>query len=410
MTRRLSPALVLCLLAACGSEPPPPGPPAPTVPEVDLSLVTERRLLDGIREAQAAVEANPRSAAGWGRLGGVYTVHGWVEAGAACYAEAARLEPDQACWPYLRGRSLESLDAAAALEAYHAAADRADAEAPILLHRAALLRQVGRGEEARADLERVAAILPDNPMPHVGLGQIAFGLGRLDEARRHLERALALRGDVQQAHRTLAQVLQAQGDEEGAQRHSEAGEAAGPPVPLDDPCWARAQALALSTELLVENARLHSQRGDDEAAVAVFADVLTAHVAEPAPWFDYGDSLRRLGRLEDALAAYQRCLELAEAPGMEDRLTPENHARIHTNLGFVHVRLGRPELAEAEWRQALTHSPGHAEAARNLGLLLVQLGRTEEALAELERALALTDDEALVQLHADIVRDTAGGG
>lgn len=89
-----------------------------------------------------------------------------------------------------------------------------------------------------------------------------------------------------------------------------------------------------------------------------------------------GNELARLGRLDEALAAYRRAL----------LLHPE-FAEAHNNLGHALLDLGRFDEAAASCRRALELKPRHAEAHDNLGGAQLALGQLEEALASYRRAI-----------------------
>jgi Tfp pilus assembly protein PilF len=66
----------------------------------------------------------------------------------------------------------------------------------------------------------------------------------------------------------------------------------------------------------------------------------------------------------------------------------------HYNLGNHLLRSGRPERAEAHFRETLRIQPRHPEAAANLGVALAQQGRAEEARLVLARALDIDPQAA----------------
>lgn len=92
---------------------------------------------------------------------------------------------------------------------------------------------------------------------------------------------------------------------------------------------------------------------------------------------------------EEALAAYQRALELD--PSLADA---------HLNLGRLLHEQGSTLEAERHYRQALTARPGDATAAYNLGVALQDLGRLEAAAEAYENALEL--DRTLADAHYNL--------
>jgi len=91
-----------------------------------------------------------------------------------------------------------------------------------------------------------------------------------------------------------------------------------------------------------------------------------------------GNEFARLGRLDDALAAY-RCALL---------LSPD-FAEAHNNLGHALLDLGRFDDAAASCRRAVDLKPRYAEAHDNLGSAQLALGHLDDARASYGRALEI---------------------
>ncbi len=88
------------------------------------------------------------------------------------------------------------------------------------------------------------------------------------------------------------------------------------------------------------------------------------------------------GDLDRALSLAQRA---AEAPG-------ENVSTVDT-LGYVYLKLGKPDAAVWQFRQAVAESETPIpDYYYHLGLALIELGRTNQAREALEEALALSPD------------------
>jgi tetratricopeptide (TPR) repeat protein len=96
-----------------------------------------------------------------------------------------------------------------------------------------------------------------------------------------------------------------------------------------------------------------------------------------------GAILRVLGRLEEALRAFDRAV----------LLKPEV-ADTWLRLGDVLLALERPADALSSFQHALKLDPGHWGAACNCGNVLHAEGRLDEALVCLDRAVALRPDHA----------------
>ena len=118
----------------------------------------------------------------------------------------------------------------------------------------------------------------------------------------------------------------------------------------------------------------------DDASEAVGFLALAVQLKPDAADLHYnlGNALRRLGRLDEAIATYRR----AATYGPD--LLP-----IRNNLGAALQSLGRHAEAADAFRQALRLAPDDAELHRNLGIALEGDGRLDEAIAAYRRALAL---------------------
>ena len=97
------------------------------------------------------------------------------------------------------------------------------------------------------------------------------------------------------------------------------------------------------------------------------------------------------GRLADAVACYQRVLELQ----------PQASAA-HYNIANVLAQQGQLEQAVTHYREALALDPGLAEAHNNLGNACKELGRADEARAHYQRAIALAPN--YVAAHDNMAR------
>jgi len=113
-----------------------------------------------------------------------------------------------------------------------------------------------------------------------------------------------------------------------------------------------------------------------------------------------GDSLRGLGRLEEALDCHLRCVTLLRGPDHGA------HPRLGEGfLGLSLFMLGRTYAAMGSWRQAAERFDEAAKLLRRHGLrrfegevllesgrALRELGREAEARARLQEALRIFED------------------
>ena len=107
------------------------------------------------------------------------------------------------------------------------------------------------------------------------------------------------------------------------------------------------------------------------ATVAANPDCGYAH-------FILGDLLSDQGRLDEAIAHYQKGLELQ----------PDD-AFAHNNFGNALHQKGQIKEALAQYRKALELQPSLAWANCNLGAIFLQQGQVDEAIAQFQRALKM---------------------
>ena len=105
---------------------------------------------------------------------------------------------------------------------------------------------------------------------------------------------------------------------------------------------------------------------DDEAAGAARA--------EAERHFQLGYEAQMQGRLEEAVAHYQRSIGLRPT------------AEAHTFLGWAYSFQGRPDDAIAQCKIAISVDPDFGNPYNDIGAYLIELGRDEEAVPWLERA------------------------
>ena len=133
---------------------------------------------------------------------------------------------------------------------------------------------------------------------------------------------------------------------------------------------------------LKELGRLEEAEASYTQAIALKSDFAEAH-------YNLGNTLKELGRLEEAEAICRKAIALKP-----------DFAEARSNLGNTLQELGRLEEAEASYSQAIALKPDYAEAHFNLGNTLKELGRLEEAEASYTQAIALRSDYA--EAHSNL--------
>jgi tetratricopeptide (TPR) repeat protein len=138
-------------------------------------------------------------------------------------------------------------------------------------------------------------------------------------------------------------------------------------------------------DLLRDASRLRALGRVDEA-IAAYERLLAAKPDLADSWYNLGWLQRKARRFDDALASYQRALDLHIA-------RPEE---VHLNLAVIYSdHLHQPEAAERELLAALDRNARYVPVLLNLGNLHEDQGDRESARSAYARALAADPDNPL---------------
>lgn len=145
------------------------------------------------------------------------------------------------------------------------------------------------------------------------------------------------------------------------------------------------QAISTDLQALLNEAGRHRQAGQLADAERLYRQILAADSGHADALHFLATTLHRLGRLDEALAAYDAAI----------RLKPDN-AAAHTDRGVALHALGRPDAALASYDTAIALAPNSAIAYYNRGMVLFELMRLDEAVASYDQAIAFdpTDGKA----------------
>jgi len=131
------------------------------------------------------------------------------------------------------------------------------------------------------------------------LAEVFARLGRHADAAILLERCVMLDAEFDGARFALAEALF---------RQQKGGEA----VPHVEGLLARRPADPAYRNLMAACLGLI---GEDARVIAIYEGLLADYPAQPRIWLNYGHALRTLGRRDDAVGAYKRCITLAPSLG-----------------------------------------------------------------------------------------------
>jgi tetratricopeptide (TPR) repeat protein len=340
-------------------------------------LYLANRFLEA-RDAASALLADPSYVPGSGALNllgnAEYALGNWRKA-ADAYLRAVEMEPGTPLLERNAARALEMAgDRAGALDHYLEAARRlaggeADDELALIAARvraldpanrdvraltARALYREGRRDEARRELEDLAAGGSDDAEVHFLLGMIAADTGDRAGALPRFERAAALAPDLAAHQLRLAETLHLLGRDPG-------------------PALERARAIAPADPWLANLEGLRLMAGGDAAAAAGrFAAALAAAPGEVDIRLNLSEALSRAGRADEALAA---------AAGGED-------PRLANQRGTLLARAGRFDEAVHAYEAAIRADPDNRAYRENCAAACLEVdlvSRAEELLAGLSR-------------------------
>jgi tetratricopeptide (TPR) repeat protein len=140
------------------------------------------------------------------------------------------------------------------------------------------------------------------------------------------------------------------------------------------------------------------QEGELEHALLALRALLAAEEGHAEAWYKQGNVLKELHRPQEALASYQRAIELRP-----------RHAAAHCNRGGILLSLGNAEDALRDFRQAIEIDPHDAIAYYNRGVAEQTLQQADAAFASYSKAIELNPHYAEAHfsqalLHAESAR------
>jgi tetratricopeptide (TPR) repeat protein len=249
-----------------------------------------------------------------------------------------------------------------------------------------LYSRQGNDGLARQHLEQAAQLMPDNAQAHYQLGSVL--VRALDDrsedlqgAERSFRRALEISPGYVEAHFALGTLLRRTGREEEAARSMAEYERLSAANLEDRERTRRLSSFHLEIKSLLEQERVEEAetrlrellaldpqndlayyrlgqiaflRQDWGSALEKAREAITRKSFDPAYHLLEGMTLERLGRDEEAAAAYERVLGLAE------------YADAYLALGKLELRLGRRKQALAHLRRAVALEPKDPEIRQAL--------------------------------------------
>jgi tetratricopeptide (TPR) repeat protein len=370
------------------------GPP----PEVPANIA-DPEVREAIEAARNQLVADPRSADLWGRYGMVLRVHNFEGEADGCFAQAERLDPRDARWPYLRGLFAEvnQPDGVPRGLAYFRRAlkvghPKPEYESVLRLRLAEALFDRGQLDEADSLFRAELARDPASPRAAFGLGLVAEARGDVPAAR---ERFAAVAGNPLARQRAATQLVALARRAGDAAAAAQLQPAANAPKDPDWPDPFVRECFALQAGLKARMAEVDALEREGRAQEAAQA---LARIAAKYPTPDVHLKLAAaLGRIGDSGQAEQHLRECL-------RLDPESEPGHHLLGVTLFLRAGAkwaadPDAAWALFRESVGHfrkslarKPDNAQGHQCLGQALFLLGERDEGVKELRLAVACRPD------------------
>jgi tetratricopeptide (TPR) repeat protein len=374
----------------------------------------DTEVIRAIDEARRAVEAQPRSAAAWGRLGMVLFAQDMYADCIAILTEAERLDPKEARWPYFRGLAVILLDPNEGLTHLERAAHLAPSNLSVRLRLAEQYLKLERIDEADALFRELLREHPDNPRVLLGRGQILSRRGQWQDALEPLQIAAAHPTARRSARVALAEACSRLGSTAAADSERRLAAEVPADTPWPDQFFAEARAFRTGLQPRLQDSLALSDQGRYDAALILIGQVLRDHPDSDEAHLNLAKILIRQQRYELAEDELRQALTLnpdlidahfqlagilmlhknydaAERSYLRTVALKPNHGLAHYNLGYCRLQQGRKAEAIASFRDALRSRPDLAAAHLELGALLLQDGQIKEASGHLEQATRLDD-------------------
>jgi tetratricopeptide (TPR) repeat protein len=385
---RLSVALLLVVVAACGSSKP-SAPPAPPTASREVILPDLARMdppvQAQVKQRYAALMEKRKEGASGENLGTAYGEYAillqaaeYYEAAEPAYLNAQDLMPGDVRWPYYLGhlyRSTGQTDKS--IQSFQRALDRSPSELAALIWLGRLYLDQGKPELAEPLFQRAADLPPRNVAVMAGLGQAALARRDYTRAVTVLEEALAFDPNAASVHAPLANAYRGVGDQAKAEEHLKLWRNTDIAVP---------DRLRTELDTSLESGLSYELRGvralearDFKAAEAHFRKGVELAPATTALGrslrHKLGTALVMQGDVSGAMARFEEVAKLAPAEGLD-----ESAAKANYSLGVMMASSGQTNQGIQRLSAAVKYNPNYLEALMALGDTLRHSGRFEASL------------------------------
>ncbi|MEZ5162703.1 MAG: tetratricopeptide repeat protein [Fimbriimonadaceae bacterium] len=331
------------------------------------------------------------------------------------------LTSDQRAWMgfiYLQNNRLE--DAINVLEKAY----EMDDQNPAVVNNLATAYQkrntAGDSNRALSLFEQLMTLAPNNATAAYNVGSMYLAKGDFARAKSNLQKSISIARDAY-AYNNLGRAQEGLNDFAGAA----ASYAAASDMDSRNGLFARNAGVTYSrlgndanTVKYLERAMANGQKDEkvvinlaaaysklnrqaDADRVLRESGAINSMSQDADYWFNRGANMQEVGNMDEAEAAYKKCLTLSR-----DRYDA------HNNLGILYFESGRYEEAFVVFERMVTLNPDSIDAKTNLAACMVKTGRNEDAISLWKDILHKDNSRTDVRLNlADALwnsGDTAG--
>ncbi len=340
----------------------------------------DQRVVERIDEARQAVLQRPDDPRTWAALGMIFENERMRGRAVECYAEAARMDPDEARWWFHMAGALSKIDRNdEAIEAIETSLGLHADYAPSHARLGNFKFEAGYLDEARAAYEHSIEVDTTYPGGWVGLARVQLQMDETEAAIEILERVLEERPQDLLVKRVLVGAYR----QAGRPGELELPDDASPKTERWPDPWAeevRAHqddpALRRVTKFLMEGKQLEAL-----AVLEKLRDKAQSPDDERAYLSQLAGIYLSLERMRDAETAYRRLLQIQ----------PEN-SQVLLSLAEVYEKKGELPNAVQAMRKALELNPNYAPGYRQAGRIYYKATLFAEAAEAFEKVRAYDKD------------------
>jgi tetratricopeptide (TPR) repeat protein len=140
------------------------------------------------------------------------------------------------------------------------------------------------------------------------------------------------------------------------------------------------------TNAYLKRGGAYYKQGNKQAALQDFSQAIHTNPQSSLAWYVQGHALTDLGRYSEAIASYDRAIQLNKDWGKSSL------ANAYLDQGVTHEKQGNKQAALQDYNQAVRLNPNSSLAWYNQGAVLAELGRNSEAITSFDHAIQVNNN------------------